>query len=696
MSSLIHPSCWPRTDAKSGFTSEPMTELHVLARPVCSNVGAPECSADARVGGAGTARALASCSLTPLALARFSLGLVVFSPVEDHVTWLPASYSQWPCLAKCGNPQAGSYPYTEAMELTGSLLEWVTKPTFLFRSQSSSALCLCTTTDISSWDRSPVNPKNLIECLDSAKCAWRIDGATTYGTQFYIVPVDPAWDLVPLRVDLFIPSQEHHPAEVRGALQSSLSVCLRDPRGIANLGISRHLCRALEQHSLRDPGFLEQYRKLPFGSKLAFEDVAIDLNRMHLSIYPAYDLERQLKTASTLRAEMAWVTADGAWRESIDLFQLRLVRQLHDSVSLVRIENNGASSEQQFIFKSCTADPQFLYHELKFLLTCPPHDNILSPVLFLVTKKSSFGGKRGVCGFIIPYLPLGSIRDVLPYRRRRETMSFQHQIKWSRQIASALQHIHRTRQKFYSDLRPDNVLLRHCPSNPSSEDAILIDFEQRGNWYEWCPPEILYRTYLDKLQPYIPSMTPQQKQRWEDYTKRYLSTPAAIAHTSHGGNAPWFSLSATAQEKASVYCLGLLLYCIFEGVSNVRVTLSNAYPNEPDVSFPDFKRTPHIMQRCINRCTIGAPEWTTRDGGRGFARKGDGLYPANLGAGVERPEDTAKEIFDSANRYWSGELKRAEEFFTAGLNESESAADQRPTLWQILQELEGIERVGPQ
>lgn len=55
---------------------------------------------------------------------------------------------------------------------------------------------------------------------------------------------------------------------------------------------------------------------------------------------------------------------------------------------------------------------------------------------------------------------------------------------------------------------------------------------------------------------------------------------------------PWFVLSRSQVEKAQVFPLGLMTYCIFEGVSSVGRSLFHAWPVEPDVEFPSFKRTP--------------------------------------------------------------------------------------------------------
>ncbi|KAK4175135.1 hypothetical protein QBC36DRAFT_355502 [Triangularia setosa] len=61
---------------------------------------------------------------------------------------------------------------------------------------------------------------------------------------------------------------------------------------------------------------------------------------------------------------------------------------------------------------------------------------------------------------------------------------------------------------FYSDLKPNNVLLvkptgPHVGFNVMDDSGLtaplIIDFEQRGSWYGWSPPKVQYVEYLDML-----------------------------------------------------------------------------------------------------------------------------------------------------------------------------------------------------
>ena len=81
---------------------------------------------------------------------------------------------------------------------------------------------------------------------------------------------------------------------------------------------------------------------------------------------------------------------------------------------------------------------------------------------------------------------------------------------------------------------------------------------------------------------------------------------------------------------------------------------------------------------------------------RGPVQKCDKLYPENLPQRVLKTEDITKEVFECATNYQSEGLRRAEEFFsTEGMKESEPIPDQRPTLLQVLPELEKIEQARP-
>lgn len=513
------------------------------------------------------------------------------------------------------------------------------------------------------------------------------------GRLFYAIPICLLPDLIPLRIDVLIPDQEQYPPELRRILHSDFSVPMRHPR-LENLGISRHICRALDYHCAQHPDFLSLYHTLPFGSRLQFENISANVKDMTLTVLPAHYLERQWLSVSSLQALWFEEVRKSDWPQTIDLGQLRLKKQLHDSVSVVSLAaESGHGPDKDLVFKSTTTDPKFVYHELKFLLAAPRHANLMRPPIYIVTKKCNFGGKHGVCGFILPYYLLGSIRDVLPMRTHTDTLTLRQRLTWSRQIACALIHIREAAGTFYSDLRPDNVLLS-IPMGEGSEDIILCDFEQRGNWYEWCAPEILYSMYMENL-----STSPfpaAQKYLWDCNLRSHLPTKAG----PHGCNAPWFSLSPDAQEKSMVFSLGLLLYCIFEGLSNVRNSLANAWPYEPEIAFPEFRRTPPFMQNCIRQCTIDAPEWEleterSKPGTqvRRIWRINGQLFPGRKTCDEGETVDPAQTVLETAKAWWESELQRAKIFFQSDDWRTGRCGRARPTLREVLAILDGEEAI---
>ena len=525
------------------------------------------------------------------------------------------------------------------------------------------------------------------------------------GRQFYAVPTHLLPNLVPLRIDVFIPDQEQYPQDLRTNLHSSFSVCMRHPR-LEHLGISGHLCRALDHYCGQNSDFLRDYQKLPFGSKLVFENISADVKAMSLTVVPAHDLERQLLSVASLQKLWQQQIPPHSWPKIIDLECMILKRQLHDSISLVGIQDKSACpSNEDLIFKSSTNGPKFIYHELKFLLSNPPHKNVMDRPLYVVTKKSNFGGKHGVCGFILPFYPLGSIRDILPYRALSGTLKPRQQFEWSRQLVSALIHIRDVTGTFYSDLRPDNVLLSGSAGD-KSQNIILCDFEQRGNWHEWCAPEVLYGMYAENLRASPSSVdfsnVPQNlvDAYWRNNVFRIQSKRKDLRFGPHGSNSAWFSLSPQSQEKAQVYTLGLLLYCVFEGVSNVRVSLANAWPYEPDIEFPEFRRTPLLMQELIRRCTIDAPEWEHEQDGAargvhkcplGLTRLDGRLYPRGQAFSYVGSSDAVEAVLEATQAWWEREVERARKFFESDDWQTDNIGGNRPTLREVLAMLDNIE-----
>ncbi|EME85242.1 uncharacterized protein MYCFIDRAFT_207518 [Pseudocercospora fijiensis CIRAD86] len=124
-----------------------------------------------------------------------------------------------------------------------------------------------------------------------------------------------------------------------------------------------------------------------------------------------------------------------------------------------------------------------------------PHQSLFPPA-----SSEPFGGKNGVYGFILPHYAKESLRDHLPACRESGDLSFERQLKWSKQVCSALMHITSEARAFYSDLRPDNILLTDSDGLLLIESSsvgtgmsgqltgvMLTSQDVRGSWQRWNP-----------------------------------------------------------------------------------------------------------------------------------------------------------------------------------------------------------------
>ncbi|KAI0139133.1 hypothetical protein F4776DRAFT_618201 [Hypoxylon sp. NC0597] len=553
--------------------------------------------------------------------------------------------------------------------------------------------------NVAEWAQSRLNPQNRIDSLDISTSRWRADGSTASGTQFFIVPLDLLPDLEPLRIDVFISDQLQHPPNLRADLDLNLGVSIQENRTLAKLGISRHLCRALDQHCIRDPSFLARYRRLPFGSRLFFTSVRPNPRDMELLVIPTFDLEGAALSVESLQKLWDDIPRE-QWPEAVDLSRLRFVRQLHESITLVQLADERSEGIQQFVLKSNTDDLTHLYHELRFLLQCPPHPNIMPRPVGLVTKRSNFGGKVGVFGFLLPYFPWGSIRDVLPRSVSGDLLPMSQRLSFCIEVTSALIHIKERCGTFYSDLRPDNVLLS------STGHAIICDFEQRGNHYEWCPPETLPYLYLENLKSPDGEAKLCSLENWTHIIKTLLDTeqpPRRHRYLNIEGlssiNRPWLRLDPLQQEKAMVYTLGLFIYAVFEGLSGICRSVSRSYPTEPNLEFPQMRFTPIQVQTIIHRCTNDAPEWGMNQQLRkkpssyvyGLLRHGGYIVPAHgqLMQG-DSTEATIKNTVNTALRWWYDELSWADDVLGKLESGDNSFGYDRPGLAEVLTALQEI------
>jgi hypothetical protein len=575
------------------------------------------------------------------------------------------------------------------MELTPSVISRVVHPTAAFVESSGCDSPIGSETEQKEhkpvpvpWSESGLNPKNRIDSLDEVLTPkWRIDGCTGMGTQFFTIPLFFTGNLVPMRIDTFIPEWEKCPPELRDVLELGTAFHVKDVR-VAGLGISRHVLRTLEYWSSRNPDFEAIYLSLPFGSRILFENLAVDVRDIRVRIVPTHYLERQLLSCADL--QRLWDNWGGPWPELVDIHNVQHCRQLSESISVVQVP--GPQGSQTMVMKALTSYPKYLYHELKFLLTLPPHPNIISRPKHIVTKRCGFGGKIAVIGFTMIYHPPGTLRDILPFRRIHGTLSVADRLKWATQLTSALIHI-RDQSRYYSDLRLDNILLSN------TDDLVLVDFEQRGVWCGFASPELNYLDYVFMLA--TGSNSPEEvRKKYErlldDHVPGYRAMLGSeYSNSEHGFSIPWSGLNKGELEAAEVFMLGRVLWCIFEGQSCPEVAIWQSYQLESDLQFPSYRDTPPEMRNLILGCTNrGGNKATSNEGG--VVRKGNELV-LKEGNRTGGPEAVQAE----ATRWWRKELQQAETFLKmrlgARMNGNGNYSMHRPSLDHVLEILGGFQ-----
>lgn len=549
------------------------------------------------------------------------------------------------------------------------------------------------------WLESDLNPKNRVDSLDAGQhTKWSIHGCGADGTHFFALP-HFARSKGPLRIDLYISEQKYHREAVSDVFNSGVAIsCARER--LVDLPICRHLVRALDVWSASQPNFKKVYMEMPFGSFIVIDRMSVDIREMTIHLVPVYEVELQWLSIPKLQEK--WKIPSSRWPEPIDISQLETVVQLQETITLVRLSCKPSSDT--FVFKSTTDEVRFLYDELRALLEMEGHPNILPKPLYIVTKKCAFGGKVGVCGFIMEYHLAGTLRDVLWRTRGSETLSLRDRMRWAKQLVSALQHINKSELGFYSDLKPTNILM--VASNEARDmDILLIDFEQRCSWYSWSPPEVYYIEYIQYLARERPDVLDGKfKSLLDDYLA-ILGQPPSVAdvkghYTNH--RLPWLILNPLEQERAQVFMLGKILWCLFEGVGSVNSVSTAETFREPecDQSFPEFRRTPAYLKSLVRRCTAGAMEWRGRF--PRVVRKGMKLFPRGRTGSCGEKIGNARETQEAARLWWSEEVGEAVRFIearkrkAAGIANNEDLAilaflEERPHLQEIATALSEIE-----
>jgi hypothetical protein len=547
-----------------------------------------------------------------------------------------------------------------------------------------------------SWEKSYLNPKNRIDSLAPVQNpSWRIDGGEADGTRFFTVP-SFAIGRPPLRVDTYIPDPADHAPELRDILKAS-SAMLCESSQLANLSISQFILRILENWSRSNPQLETLYRAMPFGSRIVIDNICSDIGAIEVHLIPNYEVELQWLTVDAL--QQLWHLSPSAWPDIIDLSCVQLQRQFHNAIALVNLRGHGT---RNFVFKAVTTDLKFFYHELKLLLCMDAHPNIVSRPLYVVTKKCQFGGKVGVCGFILKYYSGGTLQENLWRRRGEGNLNMREKFRWAREVAAALIHVKDSPAGFYSDIKLNNIIM---DERDDGLHAVVVDFEQRGGWYSWSPPEVYYTEYLEymacsshvdgEVRDKYTAILKRWKPDWDPNT-RYVR----YWNSEFGFNLAWVSLSKLERERAQVFMLGKLLWCLFEGVGSINscVTAETFRDEVSEQHFPEFIRTPQQLRACIRRYTSGATEWNGRY--PSIMRRGNMLFPREKYETYGASECTSFETQETARRWWIQELADAERFVEnfhlKGGGEPKLGSvfvlqHNRPLLEEVLRDIQDIE-----
>ena len=316
--------------------------------------------------------------------------------------------------------------------------------------------------------------------------------------------------------------------------------------------------------------------------------------------------------------------------------------------------------------------------------------------------------------------------NALAERHAAGTLTLSQQLKWAKDITTAFIHISASPASFYSDLRPDNIVI--SVGVGGTETATLIDFEQGRNLYNWAAPEIYYIEWIAELgdEGYARSdaIEPSIRAHYKALLTRYLASrsfpypPLPNSRTDkrgydnpeHGWYFPWLASSQAEREAAEVYMLGRVMWCIFEGRADADIVLgrSTKYEVEQDRDgghwFPEFRQTPEALRPLISRCTAGAREWEGEDGPLGICRVGGKVFPRGRTGRNGEPAATFEETMDAITKSWRKEMEKAEAFIEAKMRyDSKSATEEdlkllgylkRPKLDDVLLELDGFRLPG--
>ncbi|KAK4176188.1 hypothetical protein QBC36DRAFT_12397 [Triangularia setosa] len=578
-----------------------------------------------------------------------------------------------------------------------------------------------------SWDHD-----KFIDSLTSVSTPrWRLDGVDPDGRRFFAVPLF-AIDKQPVRIDVWLPPFEEYPRKLRKILKPEEAIYAPKDQ-LLSLPISKFLLKTLEEWLPTIPNLERDYLTAPFGSRIIVADIAASIEDMTIHLLPDYDIEHNMCSVDKLKKAWHSSVKEEECPPTIDLGEIKFKKQIHEAISLVTLPAH--LGDKLVVLKSLLRDQRYMYNEIKTLLSLAPHENLMPRPLFIVTKKSKFGGRKGVAGFVMEYFEGGSLKDLLLNNKARGAgLSMRQKFRFARQLTEVLIHVNRHRLGFYPDLKPDNLVIRSSKAQRDKGegkevmDLVLLDLEQRGGWFSWSPPEVVYVEYMEILATWLDCEHEAEKQlvskQLQDCIDGWEATSQSTRYKDKEGgfSFPWKALlqerletGSQRLERAQVFMLGKLLWCLFEGEARVRCGIDHEVLQENDgkdwIGFPQFdsRKTPSEIRDLIKECTSGEPEWEVDEKKRrkaGLVLKGGKLVPAQTvsgGRNVDEITDTATE--DTTRAFWKRELERADAFMDELLLHKHghidaipmggilAEAERRPLLLDVLSRLVEVENV---
>lgn len=549
------------------------------------------------------------------------------------------------------------------------------------------------------WPDNPLNHQDRAQNLTlSGSELWDIDGGETDRGFFCTVP-NFARRKPPLRITTTLSWDQ---VQYDHVVEESLELKTFFKAGkwkIHDLPLTKHLRTALTYWSSRRPGFEQEYESLPFGSTIVVESLHADFRETKFRLTPDLATERSWLTISAFANEVP-ISAARLSDITVPWESLELLSHPHENISIVRVA--GQKDDISFVFKALMQDTHYMYHEMRLLLLVDSHLNIIARPHALVLKSRS-DGEPGIAGFLLKLYPRPTLQQQLQTGGKAITMD--EKVTWSCQLTSALLHVRNQPPKYFPDFKPNNIVFASSDEGDTSVSRlVLLDFEQRGTWYTWSPPEVRYVEYLELL-----ALTAGEKSVRERYISAVntafpwwtpTSRDRSLQDAKNGYNLAWASLKPHALAKAQVYALGKVLWCIFEGLPSPdgpQSVESFLEDFKQDQQFPDMRVSPPVVQQLVQRCTAGAPEWGSHL--PGVIRDDDRIVPfGEQGCAV-----TASETQKAATRWWRDELRLAEEYVRfeyvpgehGGMPEHVAQLkrdiEERPSLEEILEKLSALE-----